>query len=325
MVAGYCWNWPSKNNPKAFDIELGRDFKARWNLTKDGSLWIVSPDSVREVGCIHTCQGLELDYIGVIVGDDLIVRGGKVITQPKNRAPSDYSIRGLNALARKSPDEAFQRADEIIKNTYRTLMTRGMKGCCVYFTDKETAAFFKSRIKPAETRPTRAAIPVDMRPFRIVPATDAIPFQTALPVVPLKMAAGAFSGTQLDDKSAWEWAIPEGVSIGPDMFIAQVVGESMNRRIPNGAWCVFRANPVGTRNSKIVLAQHRDISDPETGGSFTVKVYSSEKEADAEDGWRHVRITLSPSSSDPSFRPIVVRPSEDQPVTIIAELVAVLA
>jgi uncharacterized protein len=333
MVAGYCWKWPSKTNPKAFDIELPEhDFKARWNLTKDGSLWMVSPDSVQEVGCIHTCQGLEVDYVGVIVGDDLVVRNGKVLSRPEKRASSDKSVHGLKALAKQDAREAARRADEIIKNTYRTLMTRGMKGCYVYFTDAQTAAFFRSRLRTSvNAHESRSLTPMvgsdigDLRPFRIVPASDAIPFQTALPVIPLKLAAGSFSGTQSNDPDGVEWAIPDGVAMGPGMFIAQVVGESMNRRIPNGAWCVFRANPAGTRQHKIVLAQHRDIADPETGGSFTVKVYSSEKSADPESGWKHVAVTLSPSSTDPRFQPIIVRQSEEHPVTIIAELIAVLA
>jgi uncharacterized protein len=332
MVAGYCWKWPSKKKPSAFDIEFPEyGFKARWNLSKDGGLWVVSPDSVQEVGCIHTCQGLEVDYVGVIAGDDLVVRDGKVRTQPEKRASSDKSIHGLKTLARQDAREAAKRADEIIKNTYRTLMTRGMKGCYVYFTDRETAEYFKSRLRSPENHaesfrstPAPETHEAEMRPFRIIPASDAIPFETALPVIPLKLAAGRFSGTQIDDPDAVEWAVPDGVAIGPGMFIAQVVGESMNRRIPNGSWCVFRANPAGTRQNKIVLAQHRDIADPETGGSFTVKVYSSEK-ADAGGDWEHLSITLSPNSTDPEFKPIVVRPSEEKPVTVIAELIAVLA
>ncbi|HMT29957.1 MAG TPA: DUF2075 domain-containing protein, partial [Bacteroidia bacterium] len=74
MVAGYCWEWKSKNNPNLTDVIIPeQNFAMTWNLTKDGSLWIMSPDSVNEIGCIHTCQGLEVDYIGVIIGPDLIV------------------------------------------------------------------------------------------------------------------------------------------------------------------------------------------------------------------------------------------------------------
>ncbi|TDP82933.1 hypothetical protein EV672_105120 [Aquabacterium commune] len=71
------------------------------------------------------------------------------------------------------------------------------------------------------------------------------------------------------EDGATEWVEqPEWVKPQPGLFVAQVVGESMNKRIPNGAWCLFRANPQGTRNGKIVVVQHRSISDPETGGQL---------------------------------------------------------
>ncbi|MFZ5723406.1 MAG: DNA/RNA helicase domain-containing protein [Pseudomonadota bacterium] len=144
MVAGYCWGWPSKKDPKAYDIVIPEhDFRARWNLTQDGGLWMVSPNSVNEVGCIHTCQGLEVDYIGVIVGPDLIVRDGQVVTQPEKRAASDQSVKGWKQLAKTNPEEARKLTDAIIKNTYRTLMTRGMKGCYVYTPDKDLRDSFE--------------------------------------------------------------------------------------------------------------------------------------------------------------------------------------
>lgn len=143
MVAGYCWQWKSKKHPEAFDVFVpGFDFKMKWNLSSDGSLWIVSPDSINEIGCIHTCQGLEVDYIGVIVGLDLIFRDGVVVTQPEKRAAYDNSIKGYKKLLKASPNEGKERLDQIIKNTYRTLMTRGMKGCYVYFLDKDTGTYF---------------------------------------------------------------------------------------------------------------------------------------------------------------------------------------
>ncbi len=146
MVAGYCWNWISKKDPSKFDIVLSSSFRHQWNLTKHGSKWLIEPDSVSEIGCIHTCQGLELDYVGVIIGNDLIVRNGKVITDHRNRATSDRALYGIRNLALKDPEGAANLADRIIKNTYRTLLTRGMKGAYVYFTDDETRDFFRSRI-----------------------------------------------------------------------------------------------------------------------------------------------------------------------------------
>ncbi len=147
MVAGYCWRWPSKTDASAYDIEFPEhDFRMKWNLTEDGSTWIISPESVNQIGCIHTCQGLEVDYIGVIVGEDLIVRNGQIIADPSKRASSDSSVKGYKRLLQEKPAETKEMLDLIIKNTYRTLMTRGMKGCYVYFVDEETSAYFKSRL-----------------------------------------------------------------------------------------------------------------------------------------------------------------------------------
>jgi uncharacterized protein len=146
VVAGYCWPWTSKKNPTAYDIVIG-EYKRKWNLDQDGSLWIIAEKSVEQVGCIHTCQGLEVDYIGVIIGPDFIVREGKVFTDASARDQRDKSIRGYKKIAKKDPLSAKQITDQIIKNTYRTLMTRGMKGCYIYSTDRETRDYFRALIK----------------------------------------------------------------------------------------------------------------------------------------------------------------------------------
>lgn len=150
MVAGYCWKWPSAKDPNAYDIEIG-DYKARWNLKDDGQAWIIKPNSASEVGCIHTCQGLELDYVGVIIGPDLVVRDGKIITDATKRASSDRSVSGYKKMLKENPLQALAVGDMIIKNTYRTLMTRGMKGCYIYCTDPETQEYFRQALqKPVD-------------------------------------------------------------------------------------------------------------------------------------------------------------------------------
>jgi hypothetical protein len=145
VVAGYCWPWGSKRDPSVYDIVIG-DYKRQWNLDKDGSLWIIAEESIDQVGCIHTCQGLEVDYIGVIMGPDLVVRDGLVVTNPLARDKNDRSMRGYKSLAKKSEESANKIASIIIKNTYRTLMTRGMKGCYLYCTDRETSEYFRGLI-----------------------------------------------------------------------------------------------------------------------------------------------------------------------------------
>jgi len=144
VVAGYCWNWLSKNDPEAFDIVMPEFGYARqWNLSTDGSLWLVAPNSVEQVGCIHTCQGLEVDYVGVIVGPDLTFRDGCLRTRVEARASQDRTVFGWRRLAEVDREGTAERVDRIIRNTYRTLMTRGIKGCFVYCTDVETRDYFR--------------------------------------------------------------------------------------------------------------------------------------------------------------------------------------
>jgi hypothetical protein len=148
MVAGYCWEWISKRSPGLYDVVIPEyDFKMTWNLTTDGSLWIISPESINEIGCIHTSQGLEVDYIGVVIGKDLSFKDGKVLTNPTARAKSDQSVRGYKKLIKQNPQDAKETLRAIIKNTYRTLMTRGMKGCYIYCVDEELANYFKRNLR----------------------------------------------------------------------------------------------------------------------------------------------------------------------------------
>ena len=136
MLAGYCYNWVSKNDSTKYDIELENGFKAQWNFSNTQT-WAIDEDSFEQVGCIHTSQGLEFDYCGVIIGRDLIYRNGKVISDFTKRAKTDQSLRGSRDL---------NLFDRIIRNTYKTLLSRGQKGCFIYCEDKSLADFIKNRI-----------------------------------------------------------------------------------------------------------------------------------------------------------------------------------
>ncbi len=150
LVAGYCWNWSkdSKNNSDSKDITIPKyNFEMSWNLG-NSSTWAIDQNSVNEVGCIHTSQGLEFDYVGVIIGDDLRFENGNLITDYSKRAKSDISLKGIKKYAKEyGEDVAYKIADVIIKNTYKTLMTRGMKGCYVYCTNENLSAYLKSCLK----------------------------------------------------------------------------------------------------------------------------------------------------------------------------------
>ncbi len=146
ILAGYCWDWNKKEakNTDYHDIQIG-DFEMSWNLGS-GEPFAVSDTSINEVGCIHTSQGLEFDYVGVILGKDIRFEDDHIVTDFTKRARTDQSLKGIKKLYKDNPDEARRRADEIIKNTYRTLMTRGMKGCYVYCEDEKLAEHFRQRM-----------------------------------------------------------------------------------------------------------------------------------------------------------------------------------
>ena len=172
-------------------------------------------------------------------------------------------------------------------------------------------------------------------PFRRLPIEEVKPFQNCVPLYELKAAAGQFSDEQkvnemlqgqgLQDIAGIDWVeLPDAFLPRCDLFVAQVVGESMNRRIPNGAWCLFRLSPAGTRQGKVVLVQHRDITDNDTGGHYTVKVYESKKKFATDGTWSHSSITLRPDTSAEEYSPIILEERQAEDLRVIAELVAVL-
>lgn len=140
MVAGYCYDWDVKNGRGDFDIYLENDFKAQWNLATD-KIWAINPKSFEQVGCIHTAQGLEFDYIGVFIGKDLIYdkERGLVITD-RTQISGDDKSSGIRTADTET-------AERLIKNTYKTLLTRGQKGCFIYCEDKALASYIRSFIE----------------------------------------------------------------------------------------------------------------------------------------------------------------------------------
>jgi len=147
-------------------------------------------------------------------------------------------------------------------------------------------------------------------------------YVTSVPLVPLKAAAGAFGDPQHIEDDGFEWvAVETKRRLRPGMFVAQVVGKSMEPAIPDGAYCLFVAPVTGSRQGKTVLVQLRDATDPESGERYTVKRYESEK-ARSSDSWQHARIILAPVN--PEFSPIVLTDSEEGLLQVVAELVEVM-
>lgn len=235
-------------------------------------------------------------------------------------AYSDEEVKELAEVVYLHVYQQYETADESVY----AMAANGGGGAPVISSSTTTT----SRTASIVSFPTGTSAPPASRPaLRLVADDELQPFVNAVPVLELKVAAGDFSIDQVVAAPGdFEWVALDGkTSPGAGLFIAQVVGESMNRRIPNGAWCLWRANPAGTRQGKVVLAQHGDINDPELGGRYTVKVYESEKVATDDGGWRHSVVRLKPDSDDPSFEPIVFENLEEGELAIVAELVEVLA
>ena len=137
MVAGYCYDWNVKHHRGNVDISLPGGFEAKWNLEND-KIWAINPKSFEEVGCIHTAQGLEFDYVGVLIGKDLRYENGRVVTD-KSAISADDNTSGI----RGASDDVARR---LILNTYKTLLTRGQKGCYVFCEDEELRKYLKTHI-----------------------------------------------------------------------------------------------------------------------------------------------------------------------------------
>ena len=170
------------------------------------------------------------------------------------------------------------------------------------------------RVQPDEALPLA---------LRVVEGQPKDRYVTCVPLVPLAVAAGAFGNPQ--DTAAdgdWKWVeVSTGRRLQPGMFVAQIVGKSMEPAVPDGAYGLFRAPVEGTRQGKTVLVQLREATDPETGARYTVKRYESEKVQD-DDSWRHAKITLKPNN--PEFEPIVLSGEDEGEVAVVAELVEVI-
>ena len=146
ILAGYCWNWDKKeiDNSNYHDIKID-DFEISWNLGAKQTYAI--DDSINEAGCIHSVQGLEFDYVGVIIGSDLMYNGNKIITNFHNHASTDPSFKGIKKLEKINSEKANTLADDLIKNTYRVLLTRGIKGCYVYCVDENLNNYYKKLVE----------------------------------------------------------------------------------------------------------------------------------------------------------------------------------
>lgn len=137
MVAGFAWKWSSKEDKREYDIRIdGMEF--RWNSTQNN--WIGSKNAPEEVGSIYTVQGDDLNYVGIIIGNDLLYRNGKLIFNREACADSGAMKRSQRQVANNEQISEDDMLEQILR-TYRILMNRAVKGVYIYACDEELSKY----------------------------------------------------------------------------------------------------------------------------------------------------------------------------------------
>ena len=266
IVAGFAWPWISRGNPDATDIDIN-GYKLRWNSTKTN--WVNSPNAINEVGCIHTIQGYDLNYVGVIVGPELgydSINNQLIVNRDKYEDTNGW--RGITDST---------ELDRYIKNIYKTLMTRGIRGCYVHFVDKEVEKFFKSRIGNTKLKPIKEQKKI------------LSPFTVEMIMVPL-VGSAPCGNPLLGEENIEEYIEVEKskIKIGAKYFIVRASGDSMNKvGINDGDLVLCRYSEKGETGDKVVALLE--------GEKVTIKYY------DKKDSRR----ILLPKSTNLKHQPII--------------------
>lgn len=140
MVAGFAWDWSEDVNAAVDDVTIPeKNFRMPWNARNQRALFAVKEDSVNQVGCIHTVQGLEFDYVGVIIGNDM------------KYDPDTHSIlvefdEYKDKSGKKGLKKQQDRLTQYVKQIYKVLMSRGRYGCYVYCRDENLKKYLESRL-----------------------------------------------------------------------------------------------------------------------------------------------------------------------------------
>ena len=289
LVAGYSWPWMTnkKDAKQDYDIEI-ENTRLKWNSTNID--WVNSEQSREEVGCIHTTQGYDLNYTGIIFGNEITY--DKDTNEIKILKENYYDVNGKQSIV--DPEEL----KDFILNIYKTILLRGIKGTYVYACEKNLRDYLSKFIPNFKSEQKSI----------ILQENEIQPYVNSIPLYDLKVAAGDFSELQTVSDCDWV-ALPHNYKPSKDLFACKVVGESMNKIIPNGSICMFKKYTGGSRDGLIVLVEHTNIQDPDFGSGYTVKEYRSKKTIE-QDTWNHESIILKPRSSNPEYKDIILGEDE---------------
>lgn len=283
MIAGFAWSWVSKEKDKKhlMDIEI-EGLQFQWNNVDED--WIHSPTASNEIGCVHTTMGYDLNYSGVIFGRE--IRYNPVTESIEIDPKYYYDKNGKNGI--NNPE----KLKRYILNIYKNMMHRGIRGTFVYACDPALREYLKQYIPAYQATPR----------LKVLTPSEARSNNRAVPLMDIYAAAGNFSEKQQHEHLEWI-ELTENLKDREKHFVCKVEGESMNLKIPNGSYCLFKYYEGGTREGQIVLAESTDIQDKDFGSGYTVKQYQSTKKI-TEEGWQHESITLKPESSNSGYKAI---------------------
>ena len=211
-------------------------------------------------------------------------------------------------------------------------MYRGIKGTYIYACDENLRMYFQKYIPSFKQVTNIATLSRDAehvdekeKSFKVLSFEKVQPYINSVPLYDIRVAAGNFSELQQTSDHDINWIeLPKQYKPSKDYFVCRVIGESMNRIIPNGSLCLFKIYAGGSREGKIVLVQHHNIHDLDFGSGYTVKSYHSEKEINGTGEWLHKSIIVRPLSSSQQYRDILLHHEEVSSLKVIGVFEAVL-
>jgi DUF2075 family protein/DNA replication protein DnaC len=287
FIAGYAWPWISQQDTNAYDIEI-EGIKLKWNSTSND--YINSDIDAQEVGCIHTTQGYDLNYAGIIFGPEIIYN---TLSKEIEIIKENYKDRNGTATIRDK-----EVLKEYVLNIYKTIMLRGILGCYIYVCDENLRNYFRKYIYLFKENKNPIIEVVDLKEIKL------IPFENSVPLYSLKVAAGEFKFNESLPEEKFI-LVPDGVKITQDHFACKIIGNSMNKIVQDGQIALFKRYTGGSRNGLMVIVEYYNHQDLDYGSCYTFKEYYSQKIVN-EESWQHETIILKPKSFDTSYKEIVI-------------------
>jgi len=291
MMAGFCWKWSNKldKNRNLHEDVVIADYRRPWNAHPEigklpkgipkAPLWANEKNGIEQVGCVYTAQGFEFDYAGVIFGTDL-----------------RYSLDGQawEGHPEDSCDPIVSRSKgkfvDLVKHTYRVLLSRAIKGCYVCFLDKDTERYFRSRMEtPQQLETMKPSISVEKK---LTVFVDSLPL----------FDSSSVNSSSLEKKGCVSlFPVPSG-HYDQDVFLLQIEDDRMAPTAPKGSICLFKKHRGESCLGKTILCAINDFDGP----SLICK-YGEKSEMEIREGKLESKTHIELHFENAYYQPIIVR------------------